>query len=596
MRRPLTENAIPSQNNVDVTLISKKNKNSIFDLELEISKQSTAISDLETAMMRDMVSRRSLKERWGYIRGNITSMTEAIGPIRDKKSTDSTETRLLQLWNATDIKLKTLQSAVTSKDTMIGNMIQHIIDMTEDLGKMKQTVKSHNVRINTVTSKMEEAAAEEFLDQPNWEEINLDEIMGAIKGAQVELANEISKLNAAGPKVASRKKRQADNGCVVRSYLGQANSSDCCSSATEDCYSMRTPVKCNINATTSFMGKRNVGCQVAYTQKYVNFAGEPVLINSMNESSTSCSISCLQESETVSLFLNQPNKPGCICPFLGKLFESVVEENRVQGQTQGLSVLQKKTIMVVGDKSYVFTNKVDFSPYCCSGKLAKTIAETTYKHLKCNCNQANKEDKTDRIPPVIYVDVLAKTISFVLGMPIANHYGIATPYLIVVGSAWWFSKLPVLLAECLSESYDLNMVIDNKDTVTRYINLNEDTCFKIGTVTYQVSEIVSVYKYQFMTSFAPALQTVCNPSSFACGEDENFCTTYLKDCKETCTSAKGLWYQECFKREGYWAEPCTVSSTISVAAGICLTTKAEYMISAYSVGSDPITKALQKAY
>ncbi|UHK03280.1 MAG: polyprotein [Hangzhou nephotettix cincticeps flavivirus 1] len=579
-----------------------REQDSLMEVTGTLMIQKGEITKLKDAVNQNAVSNQILHKRWNYIRGNLTAIVEFIDQ-RKKRSTPRTsaEDKMLELWASVVAQKEELEATLSNYFTLLANEIKHCDEMSVALNQIKQMIKHNTQNVMEASQALSDQLDIVFEDMPDRKFDTLT--MLELQQANMNLTQEIQEALALLERkslVSSRSKRSvtsqeapitevSNEKCPVRSYLGQKDKYDCCVKATNDCEAMKTPIKCVVNSTTKYMGPKNIGCQVAYTRKFIDSKGKVVAVRTVEDQNVSCSISCLPTEEAVSLLFNQPGKPGCICPFVNKFFEVPVKSISTSSKSS-FTIYHKNSVLQNGTTTLIMKNKIDFNRFCCGGDvLAYNEKERNYTQFHCACKVKPVNFEMEKHRNYRAVDFIVKLGIWSMGLIIANKHDIGLPYTILTVPIWYIFDLPMVAGVCESEHYDLSTIDSNKDKkIIRFMNLYEGTCFKVGTKTYRVKSIATYYDYQYMASLPTRMEEVCHEQQYECGVVDSVCSTELQPCKTVCEKASGLYYETCMTKSGNLFSSCVLHTDITIGANLCLTTKKQNLVHIYEASVEPL--------
>lgn len=153
-----------------------------------------------------------------------------------------------------------------------------------------------------------------------------------------------------------------DKHCRVGSAFGLEDKETCCSLANVGCTITKSKPKCDYNSTTKYVETSNVGCQLAYTGRYVLANGRVYQHEIAREGAKRYSLACFSTRSLFEMMNWQEPKIECLCGLQGLLF-TIESPNDTHNNTEDLRIFRNNSIMK-GTETYRLKNVVDFSKLC----------------------------------------------------------------------------------------------------------------------------------------------------------------------------------------------------------------------------------------
>lgn len=219
-------------------------KESIGEVAARLGIQKREIGELTEVVGRNHISRRELHDRWNYVRNNLSDMVKYIDTLKTVSGKLSTmEEQVLTLWSSVIVQKVTLERLVADYNLLIETEIKHCDEMKNALNEIKYMVVANTIALKYANNMIEQDLELSFQDMPdtNFDTLTMLELQqqNVVMGVEIKNALKLMKKDVLVPNI--RKKRDAteksskisnEPTCPVRSYLGQKDSSACCSLGT----------------------------------------------------------------------------------------------------------------------------------------------------------------------------------------------------------------------------------------------------------------------------------------------------------------------------------------------------------------------------
>lgn len=468
---------------------------------------------------------------------------------------------------------------------------KHLLNMkinySELLAKLNKNTDSIKKLTDTLSEINSMLATESAIDFDDYSILQLENEADKINTMIQVLLNDQEKH------IPIKQKREVDQTdvCSITTSLRGPSGLQCCHSDNSSFAKYYSAKECALNSSVAIVGSSSLGCQVAYTNRFVDRTGKTILIRKGLPTTGSCTMTCYANEVAVEMLMVQSPKVNCVSAFVNKLFKPATTTD-YKGSNRYFIILKSHSILYTENLKFTFPNLIDFGRFCChSNKLAITENEVSIRTGYCGCKLRHVEAKKIEFKKVDKINVIVISSIWMLGAILAAKSNLEVPYVITTIISGILLNQGVL-AGCSANTYDLSLRTTSGEEHLNYLNLFENTCFKVGSVTYRVLAIETEYAYQYVSSVPDNFDIACQPSGWVCGDEKNYCEDLFAECKKTCQSLDGIFKEFCKEREGFWLDGCGANSVITAGQATCLTSDLKLMVHIYERTMEPLSSSV----